>query len=153
MSYTHKIVGSLPTSPTQKQKWCLMVSMWDFHSQCVGSNPVFCSNCESSSVGRAPPCQGGGREFEPRLSLKCRMIHRCIAVPAPIWGISFNRLKHRFCKPEKSDRDRYPPQKNKKNKKRFGEIEKPPYLCNQLKRRLVIYCKTLVSFLNNGPFV
>ncbi|MFM2195828.1 MAG: hypothetical protein RL092_1428, partial [Bacteroidota bacterium] len=25
---------------------------------------------ESSSVGRARPCQGRGREFEPRLSLK-----------------------------------------------------------------------------------
>ena len=28
----------------------------------------FC--CESSSVGRAQPCQGWGREFESRLSLK-----------------------------------------------------------------------------------
>lgn len=26
--------------------------------------------CESSSVGRARPCQGRGREFESRLSLK-----------------------------------------------------------------------------------
>ncbi len=26
--------------------------------------------CESSSAGRASPCQGEGREFEPRLSLK-----------------------------------------------------------------------------------
>ena len=26
--------------------------------------------CESSSAGRARPCQGRGREFESRLSLK-----------------------------------------------------------------------------------
>ncbi len=25
--------------------------------------------CDSSTVGSTPPCQGGGREFEPRLSL------------------------------------------------------------------------------------
>ena len=28
------------------------------------------SECESSSVGRARPCQGRGRGFEPRLSLQ-----------------------------------------------------------------------------------
>ena len=28
--------------------------------------------CGSSSVGRAPPCQGGGRESEPRLPLQKR---------------------------------------------------------------------------------
>ena len=28
------------------------------------------SNCESSSAGRARPCQGRGRGFEPRLSLR-----------------------------------------------------------------------------------
>jgi hypothetical protein len=31
---------------------------------------VFLNKCESSSVGRARPCQGRGREFEPRLSLQ-----------------------------------------------------------------------------------
>ena len=30
--------------------------------------------CESSSAGRAPPCQGGCREFEPRLSLHLRAL-------------------------------------------------------------------------------
>ena len=30
---------------------------------------------ESSSVGRAPPCQGGGRGFETRLSLKNIIFH------------------------------------------------------------------------------
>jgi|GEM_PF-6758936 hypothetical protein len=31
---------------------------------------LFVPQCESSSAGRASPCQGEGREFEPRLSLK-----------------------------------------------------------------------------------
>ena len=31
------------------------------------------SSCGSSSVGRAPPCQGGGRESEPRLPLQLRV--------------------------------------------------------------------------------
>ena len=31
--------------------------------------PVLCAKSESSSVGRAQPCQGWGREFESRLSL------------------------------------------------------------------------------------
>ena len=45
----------------------------------AGSSPVFRSkqkeilnrfNCENSSVGRAQPCQGWGRGFESRFSLK-----------------------------------------------------------------------------------
>lgn len=31
---------------------------------------TFFSICENSSVGRASPCQGGGRGFESRFSLK-----------------------------------------------------------------------------------
>ncbi len=30
---------------------------------------IFATHCESSSVGRARPCQGRGRGFESRLSL------------------------------------------------------------------------------------
>src|SRR5215211_7507265 len=30
-------------------------------------------NCGCSSVGRAPPCQGGRREFEPRHPLQLRL--------------------------------------------------------------------------------
>ena len=30
---------------------------------------MFFKICENSSVGRAPPCQGGGRGFESRFSL------------------------------------------------------------------------------------
>ena len=36
-----------------------------------GSFP-FQATCECSSSGRAPPCQGGGSEFEPRHSLQKR---------------------------------------------------------------------------------
>ena len=31
---------------------------------------IFVAHCESSSVGRARPCQGRGRGFESRLSLE-----------------------------------------------------------------------------------
>ena len=34
------------------------------------SDPVGEAKCECSSSGRAPPCQGGGSEFEPRHSLQ-----------------------------------------------------------------------------------
>ena len=40
--------------------------------------------CESSSVGRARPCQGRGREFESRLSLK--------SLPLKKKGFIFKRL-------------------------------------------------------------
>jgi hypothetical protein len=35
-------------------------------------------NSESSSVGRARPCQGRGREFESRLSLRSLLIGRLL---------------------------------------------------------------------------
>ena len=35
----------------------------------VGSNPTPDSKCGNSSVGRARPCQGRGREFESRFPL------------------------------------------------------------------------------------
>ena len=35
-----------------------------------GRRPLIQTDCESSSVGRAQPCQGWGRGFESRLSLK-----------------------------------------------------------------------------------
>ena len=37
--------------------------------QSPGRAPPFQATCECSSSGRAPPCQGGGSEFEPRHSL------------------------------------------------------------------------------------
>ena len=40
-----------------------------------GSIPPRGTLCGSSSVGRAPPCQGGGRESEPRLPLSLYWCH------------------------------------------------------------------------------
>jgi four helix bundle protein len=37
-----------------------------------------CKYCESSSVGRAQPCQGWGREFESRLPLKLKKSARMV---------------------------------------------------------------------------
>ena len=36
----------------------------------IGSTPIFSTTSENSSAGRAQPCQGWGREFESRFSLK-----------------------------------------------------------------------------------
>ena len=44
-----RVVGSIPTGSTIKDKPCLSFI-----------------KCGFSSSGRAPPCQGGGSEFEPR---------------------------------------------------------------------------------------
>ena len=50
-----RVVGSIPTGGTNQTK--------------PGRAPPFQATCECSSSGRAPPCQGGGSEFEPRHSL------------------------------------------------------------------------------------
>ena len=36
----------------------------------AGSIPALGTTCGHSSSGRAPPCQGGGSEFEPRCPLQ-----------------------------------------------------------------------------------
>ena len=64
-----------------------------------GSNPSLPtpSKCGNSSVGRARPCQGRGREFEPRFPLHFKgalvqlvRIHACHA-----WGHGFESRTHR----------------------------------------------------------
>ena len=50
-----RVVGSIPTGGTILRR-----------ISCGGPK------CECSSSGRAPPCQGGGSEFEPRHSLQTR---------------------------------------------------------------------------------
>ena len=58
--------GSDSRHPLQQQSEGLPSSA--LHLQPIkGREPL---TCGSSSVGRAPPCQGGGREFEPRLPLQ-----------------------------------------------------------------------------------
>ena len=51
-----RVVGSIPTGGTNQTK------PW--------KGTPFQATCECSSSGRAPPCQGGGSEFEPRHSLQ-----------------------------------------------------------------------------------
>ena len=47
----------------------------------IGCNPVTIRfvRCECSSSGRAPPCQGGGSEFEPRHSLHFKKVSRSVS--------------------------------------------------------------------------
>ena len=58
-------------------------------------NTRFClylhSQRESSSVGRARPCQGRGREFESRLSLKSLPQRRDLLLKGLITGLTWPR--------------------------------------------------------------
>ena len=48
-----------------------LVEQWTENPRVAGSIPAGGINkCGFSSSGRAPPCQGGGSEFEPRNPLK-----------------------------------------------------------------------------------
>ena len=76
----------------------------------AGSIPAGGTICECSSSGRAPPCQGGGSEFEPRHSLQRRhsqVVRQRSAKPLPpvqIWvapptkALSFDKAFF-FCFP------------------------------------------------------
>ena len=44
----------------------------------VGSTPTGGTICGCSSSGRAPPCQGGGSEFEPRHPLQTNKERTCV---------------------------------------------------------------------------
>ena len=57
-----RVIGSIPIGGTSQ------------------GNPAGFPICGRSSSGRAPPCQGGGSEFEPR-----RPLHNGAAKVAPIW--------------------------------------------------------------------
>ena len=48
------------------------VEQWTENPRVVGSIPTGGTRCGCSSSGRAPPCQGGGSEFEPRHPLQIR---------------------------------------------------------------------------------
>ena len=57
-----------------------MVEQRTENPRVAGSIPALGTQCECSSSGRAPPCQGGGSEFEPRHSLQ---------IKTPIFGWEF----------------------------------------------------------------
>ena len=58
------------------------VEQWTENPRVVGSIPTGGTRCGCSSSGRAPPCQGGGSEFEPRHPLQNK---ERISVPYFIW--------------------------------------------------------------------
>ena len=47
-----------------------LVEQWTENPRVAGSIPALGTTCGQSSSGRAPPCQGGGSEFEPRCPLQ-----------------------------------------------------------------------------------
>ena len=51
----------------------------------VGSTPTGGTLCGHSSSGRAPPCQGGGSEFEPRCPLQTNEKEQMICSFSYIW--------------------------------------------------------------------
>ena len=60
-----------------------LVEQWTDYPCVVGSTPTGGTICGCSSSGRAPPCQGGGSEFEPRHPLQSNKERQ--RVPYFIW--------------------------------------------------------------------
>ena len=62
----------VPGRHTTKQEFCgfaqiaQLVEQWTENPRVAGSIPALGTTRGLSSSGRAPPCQGGGSEFEPR---------------------------------------------------------------------------------------
>ena len=56
-----------------------LVEQWTENPRVVGSTPTGGTICGCSSSGRAPPCQGGGSEFEPRHPLQNGSIRNALA--------------------------------------------------------------------------
>ena len=57
-----RVIGSIPIGGTKEY-----VAV----SAIAGAESCIFFSCGFSSSGRAPPCQGGGSEFEPRNPLHC----------------------------------------------------------------------------------
>ncbi len=73
-----RVIGSIPIGGTISQKF-----LREF--------------CGSSSSGRAPPCQGGGSEFEPRLPLQTKLEQHFL-LQFSIWHHS-QAVRHGSAKP------------------------------------------------------
>ena len=54
-----------------------LVEQWTENPRVAGSIPALGTTCGHSSSGRAPPCQGGGSEFEPRCPLQMKKPTEC----------------------------------------------------------------------------
>ena len=76
LPYKQRVTGSRPVVPTKRhrQRMCAsvaqLVEQRTENPRVVGSIPTGGTICGCSSSGRAPPCQGGGSEFEPRHPLQ-----------------------------------------------------------------------------------
>ena len=57
-------------------RWCSRLARQPVTLEVDGSSPFGVAICGCSSSGRAPPCQGGGSEFEPRHPLHLKEPHR-----------------------------------------------------------------------------
>ena len=73
----------VPGRHTTKRKFCgfaqiaQLVEQWTENPRVAGSIPALGTICGLSSSGRAPPCQGGGSEFEPRSPLQRMPTRKC----------------------------------------------------------------------------
>ena len=56
-----------------------LVEQWTENPRVAGAIPALGTICGHSSSGRAPPCQGGGSEFEPRCPLQ-KEAHRNVSL-------------------------------------------------------------------------
>ena len=63
-------MGSSPIRVAISGSVAQLVEQWTENPRVTGSIPVGATICGFSSSGRAPPCQGGGSEFEPRNPLQ-----------------------------------------------------------------------------------
>ena len=79
------VAGSSPVSRSLKYKDARVVELVDTldlksneHYVRGGSSPPPGTSCENSSVGRARPCQGRGREFESRFPLSKKQLRNRI---------------------------------------------------------------------------
>ena len=64
-AHNPKVIGSNPIPATYAQI-AQLVEQRTENPRVAGSIPALGTICGLSSSGRAPPCQGGGSEFEPR---------------------------------------------------------------------------------------
>ena len=56
---------------------------------------MLADGCGSSSVGRAPPCHGGGREFESRLPLQYAEVAQLVEHHLAMVGVASSSLVFR----------------------------------------------------------
>ena len=57
-----------------------LVEQWTENPRVAGSTPALGTIRGLSSSGRAPPCQGGGSEFEPRSPLQIHCPHESVGI-------------------------------------------------------------------------